>query len=331
MSSTERLALQRSAFPGGVPRLWCPILTHFRAARDPDADRISQHLSELSPFVKGILVPGSTGEGWEMDDGDVRRLLNIVLPAAETFGVKVLLGILKTDVNQVLAALDGLEDCCKHPAVVGVTVCPPRGAELSQLEIADALRQVLSRGLATALYQLPQVTLNEMHPETVAKLAAEFPNFLLFKDTSGLDKVAQSGLDFGGVNFVRGSEQGGYAKWIRTAGGPYDGFLLSTANVLAPELSRLLHLTDLGDLQGAEELSLELEGLVSSIFGIVKNSPVGNAFANANKVMYHLRSHGQSVSTMPAPMLYCGERLPSEFIDRALELVSNKYRWLLEQ
>ncbi len=331
MSTEERLALQRSAFPTGVPKLWCPILTHFKAAREPDAERITQHLSELSPLVKGILVPGSTGEGWEMDDGDVRRLLNIVLPAAEAVGVKVLLGILKTDVKQVLAALAGISDWCQHPAVVGVTVCPPRGAELSQMDIGDSLRQVLSRGLATALYQLPQVTQNEISPETVAALAAEFPNFLLFKDTSGQDKVAQSGLDFSGVNFVRGSEQGGYAKWIRGAGGPYDGFLLSTANVLAPELSRVLELTDEGDFQGAEKLSLDLEGLVSAIFGIVKDFSIGNAFANANKTLYHLRSNGQFGSKMQAPMLYCGERLPTEFLVRAFELVNSKYPWFLRE
>ena len=258
MSVAERLALQQSAFPNGIPRLWCPILTHFKAAREPDSDRIAEHLAKLAPFVKGILVPGSTGEGWEMDDGDVRRLLDIVLPAAEKVGVKVLLGILKTDVKQVLAALAALSDCCQHPAVVGVTVCPPRGAELSQAEIANSLREVLKQGLTTALYQLPQVTQNEMSPETVALLASEFPNFILFKDTSGLDKVAQSGLDFGGVNFVRGSEQGGYAKWTRAAGGPYDGFLLSTANVLAPELSRVLELLESGDQAGANALSKNL-------------------------------------------------------------------------
>lgn len=319
MSAAERHALQQSLFPGGVPRLWCPILTHFKAAREPDPDRIAEHLAQLSPFVKGILVPGSTGEGWEMDDSDVRRLLEIVLPAAKAVGVNVLLGILKTDVKQVLAALDGLDDCIRHPAVVGVTVCPPRGAELSQLQITDGLRRILSRGLPTALYQLPQVTQNEMSPETVALLAGEFPNFILFKDTSGVDKVAQSELDFQGVNFVRGSEQGGYAKWTRAAGGPYDGFLLSTANVLAPELSRVLHLVEVGDKVGADILSNELEQLVQSMFTIVSGFEVGNAFANANKLLYHMRTYGSNAVHHPAPILYSGARLPTEFVEKGLK------------
>ena len=320
MSSAARRALQQAAFPEGVPRLWCPILTHFTSAREPDAEGIRKHVTKLSPVVKGILVPGSTGEGWEMDDDDVRQLLNIVLPAAESVGVRVLLGILKTDTQQMLTALDGLTVICEHPAVVGVTVCPPRGAELSQDEIADGLRQVLSRGLATALYQLPQVTQNEMGPELVARLAAEFPNFVLFKDTSGLDRVAQSGLDFGGVNFVRGSEQGGYAQWTRAAGGPYDGLLLSTANSLAPELTRVLQLLDAGNHTAANALSKELERLVSGMFAIVGDFKVGNAFSNANKLLYHLRTFGTDALRHPPPMLYSGVRLPKEFVELGLQV-----------
>ncbi len=321
MVSAERSDLQRRAFPEGVPRLWCPILTHFRAARTPDAECIREHLTNLAPFVKGILVPGSTGEGWEMDDDDVCRLLDIVLPAAESAGVKVLLGILKTDVRQVLAAIDRLDEFSRHQAVVGITVCPPRGAELSQAEIAEGLSSILSRGLSTALYQLPQVTQNEMAPETVAQLADKFANFILFKDTSGQDKVAKSGLDFGGVNFVRGSEQGGYATWTRGAGGPYDGFLLSTANSLAPELTRVLALLDAGEHSAAKALSDELEKLVQSMFAIVGGFEVGNAFSNANKLLYQLRLHGAEALKLPPPMLYSGSRLPIEFVERGLKLL----------
>ena len=50
---------------------------------------------------------------------------------------------------------------------------------------------------------------------TVAALAGEFPNFILFKDTSGADRVAQSGLDLGGVFMVRGAEVGGYSRCER--------------------------------------------------------------------------------------------------------------------
>ena len=236
---SSRRELQSRLFPGGIPSLWCPTLTHFQSARVPDAERIRHHLRDLALHVRGILVPGSTGEGWEMSDADVRTLLDVVLAAALDVGIRVLIGILKTETEAVLSCLASMRDLLSHPAVAGITVCPPKGNHLTQPQIADALRRVLGRGLPTALYQLPQVTENEMSPETVAALAAEYANFILFKDTSATDRVAFSGLNLGGVFMVRGAERGGYARWPRASGGPYDGFLLSTANVFAPELSAI--------------------------------------------------------------------------------------------
>jgi hypothetical protein len=110
MNTTEaRRTLQAKLFPQGIPRLWCPTLTHFRAAREPDAARIRAHLAVLAPRVRGILVPGSTGEGWEMSDADIRGLLDLVLDAAEEQGMKVLIGVLKTSVEEMLAGLEAMK------------------------------------------------------------------------------------------------------------------------------------------------------------------------------------------------------------------------------
>ena len=324
MSNTNlpRQALQAKLFPGGISRLWCPTLTHFQAAHTPDPVRIQAHLAALAPYVKGILVPGSTGEGWEMTDRDIRALLDIVLDAAATAGIRVLIGVLKTSTDEVLTCLDGLEPLRAHPAVAGVTVCPPKGSELSQETLRAGLAQVLTRGWPTALYQLPQVTQNELAPETVAALVAEFANVILFKDTSGDDRVAQSGLDFGGVFLVRGAEKGGYAPWPRTSGGPYDGFLLSTANVFAPDLSKMLQLLDSGEHTAAKALSQKLETVVSAAFALVAEFPHGNPFANANKVLDHCRAYGSAATTVEPPLLYSGVRLPRHFIASGGEILA---------
>jgi dihydrodipicolinate synthase/N-acetylneuraminate lyase len=297
------------------------MLTHFQAAREPDAGRIRAHLDALAPRVHGILVPGSTGEGWEMNDADIRALLYIVLDAAQKSGVRVLVGVLKTSVEEMLACLDAMNDILEHPAVAGITVCPPKGKELSQQVIHDGLATVLRLGWPTALYQLPQVTQNEMSAETVSALAGEFSNFMLFKDTSGEDRVAKSGLDFGGVFLVRGSEQGGYAPWPRSAGGPYDGFLLSTANVFSSELDDMLRWLDEGNITAAQAISAKLVEVVSQAFSIVSEFPVGNAFANANKVLDHCMAYGAGALLINPPLLYSGARLAKSFIESALTLL----------
>lgn len=317
----SRRAIQDRLFPGGVPSLWCPTLTHFQAAKTPDANRVRQHMRHLAPHVRGILVPGSTGEGWEMDEADVRRLLEVVLDIAFDFDIRVLLGILKTDTDSVIASIESMRDLLVHPAVVGITVCPPQGELLTQLQLETALRQVLQCGLPTAIYQLPQVTRNEMSPETVASLANEFANFILFKDTSGEDRVALSGREHGGVFMVRGAERGGYAHWSRAAGGPYDGFLLSTANAFAAELSQILAFERQGEFAKAETLSCRLEKVTTDAFGMVQDLSCGNVFANANKILDQAFAFGEEAIHQPPPMLFSGLRLPEETIEQIVSLL----------
>ncbi|MGL6094818.1 MAG: dihydrodipicolinate synthase family protein, partial [Fimbriiglobus sp.] len=280
-----RRALVARLFPAGVPRLWCPPLTHVSADRTLDAERIGRHLRSLAPHVGGLLVPGSTGEVWEMTDADTMGVLGIVFDAVRGTSTKVLVGVLKTTVPEMLASLDAslaflreragtTDDTTAMAAanVVGFTVCPPKGADLTQSAIEAGLAAVLDRGLPTALYQLPQVTENEMAPETVARLAARYPYFVLFKDTSGADRVAASGVDLGGVFLVRGAE-GGYAIHPKTAGGNYDGFLLSTANGFAPHLAAVLDALGAGRRAEAIATADRLDGVVQKMFALVAGFP----------------------------------------------------------
>jgi dihydrodipicolinate synthase/N-acetylneuraminate lyase len=335
-TAAARQQLIERILPGGVPTLWCPPLTHFRAPGQLDEKRIRRHLEVLSPFVKGILVPGSTGEGWEMNDDEAWSLLSVVLDAARTLGIKVLVGTLKPRTDEVLAAIDRALDWIRDKTagdvdldallaqgIAGFTVCPPKGSELTQDQIAASLGEVLERGFPVALYQLPQVTENEMHAETVAQLAARYANFMLFKDTSGQDRVAQARPDLGGVFLVRGAE-GEYCRWLKPAGGPYDGFLLSTANCFAREYAQLRDLLEAGDRDEADRLSSRLETVVNACFDLVSEFPTGNPFTNANKTLDHILAHGPQALTAPAPLLYSGVRLPVTFVERAYELLRDQ-------
>lgn len=316
-TASTRKALIIEKFPQGIPRLWCPTLTHFSAAAQPAPRRIRQHYQALSPYVKGILVPGSTGEGWEMSDADVRGLLELTLDAASQFGMHALIGVLKTDGEAVLSSLNSLRSFQSHPAVVGFTICPPKGSQLSQPTIRESVQRALDVGLPTALYQLPQVTENEMTSDTVMALAENYPHFFLFKDTSGDDRVALSGVD-SSVFMVRGSEKGGYAPWLRDSGGPYDGFLLSTANVFARELSTIMQFLSEGRRAEAEALSERLQSTVGAAFELVSRIPAGNPFANANKLLDHIMAYGSDAVNREPPLLFSGFRLPQSLVAQVL-------------
>jgi 4-hydroxy-tetrahydrodipicolinate synthase len=324
-----RARLTQRLFPHGVPRLWCPTLTHCLAAGEFDAPRLQRHWQQMAPYVGGVLVPGSTGEGWEMSDADIQRLLAIVLDVAKATDIRVLIGVLKTDLPGMLQSLEAAlaflqrragvsnpEEALHQSHVVGFTVCPPKGNDLDQDTLSEALSCVLERGLPVALYQLPQVTGNELSAPTVQALAARYRNFYLFKDTSGHDSVAQSKLNFEGVFLVRGAE-GDYARWPRSAGGPYDGFLLSTANVFAREFDALLRLLDEGRRDLAKALAARVGGVVEKCFALVRGFPTGNAFTNANKILDHLMAHGKAGLHREPPLLYSGVRLPAAFVETA--------------
>ncbi|MBA3588570.1 dihydrodipicolinate synthase family protein [Methylibium sp.] len=324
--AAARATLLKRLLPAGVPLLWCPLLTHYTAEGALDTARASRHLAFLQDSVKGYLVPGSTGDGWQLDDAQVRELLEFTLDQARERKFSVLIGVLATRTEDVLRKLEDTmawlrrrtnatsdEDCLRQSSVCGFTVCPPKGRELTQAQIHDALDRVLATGLPISLYQLPQITENEMSANTVEELARNHANFLLLKDTSGEDRVAAAG--FREAFLVRGAE-GGYARHLSLGGGAYDGLLLSTANCFGPQYAEMIeHLRQ--DRTAAQAISDRIERVADEVFAAAAKLPYGNAFTNANKALDHFMAHGPQAREIAGPRLHSGHRLPDELIDPA--------------
>jgi len=326
MSDARRALVQR-LFPEGIPKLWCPPLTHYTDDGALDRERIAAHLVTLAPHVKGMLVPGSTGDGWEMDATEARELLDLVLGLAGELGFQVLVGALHPEAEvaqQMVAdtmawlrerAGDGNDlDALAESSVCGFAFCAPRGADVAQDEIRTSLAAILEFGLPSALYQLPQITENEFAPETAAALAGEYDHLYLVKDSSGGDRVATSGLVPDDVVLVRGAECD-YVRWYAGAGGPYAGFLLSTANCFAPLLAAVIEHADAGELDEARLLSEQVSRVIAGVFELVDDLPWGNRYTNANKAIDHFLAHGPDATALAPPMLHAGVRLPQAVID----------------
>jgi dihydrodipicolinate synthase/N-acetylneuraminate lyase len=334
VATQQRRTLIERLFPGGFPALWCPPLTHYDAAGRLDRRRIARHLHSIAPYVRGLLVPGSTGDAWEMDPSEQRELLDEVLEITKELKFHVLVGVLRADAEAarqgIIETLDWLKYRDAHkvargaPAaadVCGFTVCAPTGRDLSQQEIHDRLAAILELGVPTAIYQLPQVTRNEIAPQTVADLARCYANFYLLKDTSGADRVAASGVDLGGVCLLRGAE-GDYHRWLRAGGGPYDGFLLSTANCFAAQLHRMIEHIQHGRLSAAQAEIAPVEKVVAGVFALVTGLPQGNPFTNANKAVDHFLAYGPRAAQTPPPRLHAGSTLPAEVIAATGQLLT---------
>ena len=329
--SRQREALSKKLFPEGIPRLWCPLLTHYDGNGKVDLPRMRAHFAHVAPWVAGFLIPGTTGDGWEMDDGETETVVRFALEEASNHDSRILLGALRHGTEDVLALMDRLFRLLesgpgeKDPLAVltksrvsGFTVCAPKGKDLDQETILRSLFSIADRGYPLALYQLPQVTENEIHPDTFDRLCLTFANIIFFKDSSGGDRIAAAARHREGIFLVRGAE-GGYSQWLTEAGGPYDGFLLSTANCFAAELSAIIDATGRGDMLSALELSEIVTGVFEEVSGLVGGLPVGNAFTNANKAMDHFFALGPEASTDQGPMLHGGVRIPAEALEKTRE------------
>ena len=171
---TDRTTLTRLLFPAGVPILWSPTLVFYDEAGRIDRGRQLAHLAFMTPHVKGYLVPGSTGDAWEMDDAEALAALEVAIPFAAQHGLYLLVGVLRptTDamhalIDKVLnylcrrAGTDSIADAFAASHVRGLTIAAPTtDTPLSQDAIGAALAPVFELGLPIALYQLPQVTGN---------------------------------------------------------------------------------------------------------------------------------------------------------------------------
>jgi|WetSurMetagenome_2_1015567.scaffolds.fasta_scaffold11892_5 4-hydroxy-tetrahydrodipicolinate synthase len=330
----KRKKLLKKLFSQGIPRLWCPLLTHYTHEGEIDFVRMEAHLNHVSTWVKGYLIPGSTGDGWELSDTETSRIVDFALNQARKHDLKVLLGVLKPSVEEMWSEIrlmlqkvldfTGLHDPSEaliSAHVSGFTVCPPTGESLTQELISEGLSIILDMGLPTALYQLPQVTGNEISPETFTSLAKDFPNLIFFKDTSGADRIAKSGQDTSGVFLVRGAE-GDYVRWLKGTGGPYDGFLLSIANCFPSFLSSIVELVENGDIEEARLISNKLSNVMNEVFTLIQSVPQGNMFTNANKAIDHYMAYGPSASKKKGPMLHAGVQLPESIISETGKILS---------
>jgi dihydrodipicolinate synthase/N-acetylneuraminate lyase len=329
-----RSELLAELFPEGIPSLWCPLLTHYDSKGQISESRMISHLRHLSPFIKGFLIPGSTGDGWELRPREIERLLQIALNQASQLGFSLLIGILKPDIQSMIGAIEetlqmlaarGDEPdafaAMKIARVCGFAICAPAGKAVSQDDIQFGLASVLELNAPIALYQLPQITKNEIGPETVKNLADQFRNFILFKDSSGNDRVALARKDLGGVFKFRGAEMD-YCKWMDGSRVRYDGFLLSTTNCFARELSQMIEYSRGGRPDLARQISERISAIIIEVFQIVSPLRAGNAFANANKAMDHLFAFGSKAMQMPTPRLHNGTTIPIEIIRRAAEVLA---------
>ena len=298
--------------------LWVPVLTHYDHDTNLDLERTISHWCHLRPNVRQYLVAGTTGDGWNMSDNTLMSWLNLLSdPIAVDTCDRVLIGAFAATTDAVIERAHRIEaHINEHPLAadfVGLTICTPVDAQADQRAIADHIRAILAAtNSPVAVYQLPQVTGCEIAPETFAKLAQENPRIMLFKDTSGTDRVVNQAQPVGTVHYLRGAE-GNYHQHLKPQG-LYDGYLLSTANGFAKQLRTIINAIEMGDTTQAGLLGTQLTQLVNVLFSDADDRQIANPFANVNRAVDHIFAYGRDWGDAALPMLANGRCLDREFL-----------------
>jgi dihydrodipicolinate synthase/N-acetylneuraminate lyase len=235
---------------------------------------------------------------------------------------KLLFGALRATTDGVIEWAQRFEASLEQEGAVageyvGLAICPPIDANAGQAAILRHYQAILDQtNSPLAVYQLPQVTLCSIEPDTM-RVLAEHPRVTMFKDTSGLDAVASTGVT--GVTMVRGAE--GSSLENLSPVGLYDGWLLSTGNAFGPILRRILELNEHGEHERALRISDVLSLSVKMLFEEAATVPFGNPFSNANRAVDHLWAHGRSWRLRPPPLTASGNELPEHLLIAAEDIV----------
>lgn len=298
------------------PRLWFPPLTYYRADGTLDFDRMEQMLARVHPHCRGVLVPGSTGDGWILPEAEQEAIVRRFLKGFSFGRFRMFLGALKPTAAdtkaavarwcEILREVSGEAEDAGAMAALGVdgfVICAPNGVQDPAAQ-ETALAEVLELGLPMAFYQLPQVTGVLVEPALVAALAERYPNLILGKDSGGGDELAKSRLLSRRLMLLRGAE-GDPTAMLRGEGAVYDGLLLSTVNCFPAEYDALLAGT--GSFGAFGEV-------IAETFAAAGAAPVSNAFSDANRAMDHVLYCGKKTLERPAPLCIGGRPLPMDLV-----------------
>lgn len=327
----RRKALIARLFPGGIPRIWCPLINHYTPDGGIDAFRTRAMIRSLAPHVGGLAVAGEMGDGWVLSRKKCDEVLYTCIPDAKALGMRILYVSLDAEPQDAygtivyhLAALerayqrgDTLENLIAA-GLCGYAVTAPVGEHYTDDEIEEALRPILELGAPIALINDPKATGNEIVPITVAKLSREFYNFFLYEDNSGEDKYVLSEYNDDALPLLRGCE-GEYSKWFKY----YDGFRLPMANALAPALTRVWAQCEDEDEQGAQELSDRLSQAITEMTEITERLMDGDPLYNAVRLVDHFRAYGKDAWEMDIPALPDGREFPVKAVQQVGDLLSD--------
>lgn len=329
-TAQKRRELISRLFPGGIPRIWCPLLTQYTPDGGIDAFRMRALLRSLAPHVGGLMLTGDLGDGWQLSRRQCDQVLAACLDDARALGMRVLFAVAEEESQdaygtivyhlEALARIHGKDSALENliaAGLCGYSIFAPFGAGQEDQRIEEALRPILNLGAPVAIINSPASTGTTLSPALIGKFCDEFPNFYLYQDNSGLDEYVLSPYDDDSLITLRGVEFD-YNKWYNH----YDGFMLPFANSFASTLTRVWAEREDENEDVAKEMSLKMDGLIRGLLDLAERLE-GNATQNAVRLCDHFRAYGKDAWEMDVAPTLDGTQYPARLVEQVGDLIND--------
>jgi dihydrodipicolinate synthase/N-acetylneuraminate lyase len=228
------------------------IVTHFDADLDVDHQAVAAEVNRLiAEGIHGIVPNGTVGEGGSLTREERRALLETSVGAAGG-RIPVCAGISAPTAEQAAMYARDAESAGADSAMI----LPPLLYRADQRELVEFFGTVArATELPLLVYNNPESSGSDLHPEILAQLARELPSITAFKETSGdARRIAQLVNLCPHVDVLVGGDD--WALEGLCAGA--SGWVSGVADVLPAQCVRLWELCVAGELPSARELYADL-------------------------------------------------------------------------
>lgn len=225
---------------------------------------------QLAGGTCALIVCGTTGEPATMTESEREAVIARAVERAAG-RVPVIAGTGCNDTRKTLLAAKRAK-ALGADAQLCVTPYYNKTTQAGLIAHYTALAEAGS--LPVILYNVPSRTGLNMLPETLAALA-EHPNIIAMKEASGSlsQAVEMMRLCQGKLAFYSGNDD--QVMPLMALG--FDGVISVAANIIPREMARLTQACLVGDYDGARQLQLRLNPLISALFCEVSPIPVKTA------------------------------------------------------
>ncbi len=191
--AAKRKELIRRLFPGGVPRIWCPVISHFTPDGEVDLFRMRAMRRTLAPHVGGRVAAGGTGDGWAMNRRQCSAVLDC-LPleiqgagharvsspfwrrkTQDAYGTIVLSPVCAQ--AQIRRRRPGRQPSYR-PACAGTAFAPPSAKTSTAKRSRTRSFPSWTSAFPSPLVNMPAITGSKVDADTINRLAAEISQLL---------------------------------------------------------------------------------------------------------------------------------------------------------